>query len=295
MNILVTGASGLIGSELCKQLSCLGHKVIAVDNMSRGNIIPESYIFMKEDISKQITILPNNIEVIYHLAAINGTTNFYDKPNKVISNNTRVDLNMFDFAKRCPNLKKFIYASSSEMMSHQDFCDESKKIEIDDISNPRWSYKISKMVGENYLYNSSLPWIIVRYFNVYGKETKSGHIVFDQIEKHKNGIHEIIGSDETRCYIHVSDAVNATLMCIEKAEHKQIINIGSQEELTSFEVASIIGESLGFYNIKYNLIDGRVGSAKKRVPNIDKLLTYYPDFNPTNFKEGIKKVIEEMK
>jgi len=34
MNILVTGAAGLIGSELCKQLYDKGHYVIAVDNMS---------------------------------------------------------------------------------------------------------------------------------------------------------------------------------------------------------------------------------------------------------------------
>lgn len=295
MNILVTGASGLIGSELCKQLSDLGHCVISVDNMYRGKVFPKSYIFLKEDISKEITILPNNIEVIYHLAAINGTTNFYDKPNKVITNNTRVDLNVFEFAKKCPNLKKFIYASSSEIMSHQHFCSENNKVEIDDISNPRWSYKISKMVGENYLHNSDLPWTIIRYFNVYGEETKTGHIVSDQIEKHKNGVYEVVGPEETRCYTYVRDAVDATIVCVENCADKETINIGSQEELTSLEVSKIIGRCLGYNDLEYKLIDGRWGSTKRRVPDLEKLLKYYPNYSPIKFEEGMQKVIESLK
>lgn len=295
MNILVTGACGLIGSELCNQLTDLGHCVIAVDNMYRGTTIPKSYIFWKEDISKEVTILPNNIDVIYHLAAINGTTNFYDKPNKVISNNTRVDLNVFEFAAKCPNLKKFIYASSSEMMSHQDFCLEDNKIEIDDISNPRWSYKISKMLGENYLHNSSLPWTIIRYFNVYGPETKSGHIVYDQIINHKNKIYKVIGPEETRCYTYVKDAIEATIVCVENSEVGETINIGSNEELTSLEVSKIIGNCLGYFSVDYELIDGRRGSAKRRVPNLEKLLEYYPDYSPIKFSEGIKEVIKCIK
>ena len=77
-------------------------------------------------------------------------------------------------------------------MSHEDSCDESKHVVIDNISNPRYSYKISKIASENYLHNSKLPWVIIRYFNVYGSETKSGHFVYDQIQNHKNYIFKII-------------------------------------------------------------------------------------------------------
>jgi nucleoside-diphosphate-sugar epimerase len=279
---------------LCKQLKQNEFYVIGIDNMSRSTNIPDCHEFIECDITQNIPLNPD-FDIIYHLAAINGTSNFYERPNEVISNNTKVDLNIFEFAKKCRYLSKFVYASSSEMMSHVYFCEESNKVEIDDISNPRWSYKISKMVGENYLHNSNLPWIIIRYFNVYGKETKSGHVVFDQIEKHKKGIYEVIGSDETRCYTHVNDAVNATIVCTEKTKIKETINIGSQEELTSLEVASTIGSSFGLYGVEYQIIDSRIGSTKRRVPNIDKLLYYYPEYSPIDFKTGIQKILNNEK
>lgn len=293
MKIIVTGAAGLIGSELCKQLRSQKKYVIGIDNMSRGGIIPDCDKFIHVDLSQKFFI-EFDVEVIYHLAAINGTINFYEKPNDVISNNIKMDLLVFEYAKKCKNLKKIIYASSSEIVSHENFCKENSKIEIDDISNPRWSYKISKMVGENYLHNSDLPWIIIRYFNVYGPESKRGHIVYDQIHNHKRGVYEIIGPKETRCYTHVTDAVDATIMCVNNCYLKDTINIGSQEEKSSIEVAKLIGKCLGFNQVNYKLVEGRIGSTKRRIPDLTKLLKYYPEYNPRTFSEGIKKLIEEL-
>ena len=150
MNILVTGAAGLIGTELCLQLVEQGHTVFAVDNMSRSNKIPKCYEVYCKDLSDSLEFLKpiqESIDLIYHLSAINGTSNFYERPNEVLSNNIRSDLNIFKFAEECPNLKKIFYASSSEVMSHEHFCEESKSVVIDDITNPRYSYKISKIAS----------------------------------------------------------------------------------------------------------------------------------------------------
>jgi nucleoside-diphosphate-sugar epimerase len=296
MNILVTGAAGLIGTELCAQLVEQGHKVFAVDNMSRSNKIPKCHEFYCEDLSDSLEFLKpiqESIDLIYHLSAINGTSNFYERPNEVLSNNIKSDLNIFKFAKKCSNLKKFFYASSSEIMSHTNFCNESNSIVIDDISNPRYSYKISKLASENYLHNSNLPWIIVRYFNVYGPETKSGHFVYDQIQNHKNKIFKIIGFNETRCYTYVEDAVDATIKISDKLPIKNTINIGSLEELTSFEATKIISESMGYFFVDYELLPGLKGSPRKRKPNLTKLLKYYSEYSPITFQKGIKKVLDK--
>jgi len=298
MNILVTGASGLIGSELCKQLMENNHKVFAVDNMSRGNKIPECDKFYCKDLSESLNFLnsiKDSIEIIYHLAAINGTSNFYNRPNEVLLNNTKVDLNIFEFSKKCSNLKKILYASSSELMSHIDFCDESQSLVIDDVSNPRYSYKISKIASENYLFNSNLPWIIIRYFNVYGIETKFGHFVYDQIQNHKNKVFQIIGAEETRCFTYVEDAVKATIKISENCPSKNIINIGSSEELTILEATKIISELMGYKSIEYKLISGLKGSPKKRKPNLDKLIKYYPKYSPIAFKKGVEKILNYEK
>jgi UDP-glucose 4-epimerase len=298
MTILVTGAAGLIGTELCKQLTDQGHKVIAIDNMSRSDKTPECGQFYCRNVYDSLEFfkpIQKSIEIIYHLSAINGTSNFYENPNEVLSNNIRSDLNIFKFAEECPNLKKFFYASSSEVMSHEDFCEESKSVIIDDLTNPRYSYKISKIASENYLHNSKLPWVIIRYFNVYGPETKSGHFVYDQIENHKNYIFKIIGPNETRCYTYVEDAVNATIKISDRCLLRETINIGSSEELTSFEATKIIAKVMGYSFIDYQLIAGLKGSPKKRKPDLTQLLTYYPEYNPISFEIGIEKILNKSK
>ena len=298
MNILVTGAAGLIGTELCLQLVEQGHTVFAVDNMSRSNKIPKCYEVYCKDLSDSLEFLKpiqESIDLIYHLSAINGTSNFYERPNEVLSNNIRSDLNIFKFAEECPNLKKIFYASSSEVMSHEHFCEESKSVVIDDITNPRYSYKISKIASENYLHNSKLPWVIIRYFNVYGSETKSGHFVYDQIQNHKNYIFKIIGPNETRCYTYVEDAVDATIKISDRAPLRKIINIGSLEEITSLEATKIIAKAMGYSFMDYQLIPGLRGSPKRRKPNLTQLLTYYPEYNPISFKIGIEKVLNKSK
>lgn len=298
MNILVTGSAGLIGTELCIQLVEQGHKVFAVDNMSRSDKIPKCHEFYCEDLSDSLEFLKpiqESIDIIYHLSAINGTSNFYERPNEVLSNNIRSDLNIFKFAEECPNLKKFFYASSSEVMSHEDSCDESKHIVIDDISNPRYSYKIAKIASENYLHNSKLPWVIIRYFNVYGSETKAGHFVYDQIQNHKDNIFKVIGPDETRCYTHVQDAIVATIKISDICSSQVTINIGSFEELTSLEATKIISESMGYSFINYVLIPGLSGSPKRRKPDLTQLLKYYPEYSPVTFQKGIKKVLDYEK
>ena len=298
MTILVTGAAGLIGTELCKQLSSKGHKVIAIDNMSRSNKIPECHEFYCRDVCDSLEYFKSvqeSIEFIYHLSAINGTSNFYQRPNEVLSNNIRSDLNIFKFAEGCKNLKKLFYASSSEVMSHKDSCDESKDVVIDNISNPRYSYKISKIASENYLHNSKLPWVIIRYFNVYGPETKSGHFVYDQIQNHKNNIFKIIGPDETRCYTYIRDAIDATIKISDTCSTHVTVNIGSSEELTSLEATKIISELMGYSFIDYVIVPGLEGSPKRRKPNLTQLLKYYPQYNPITFREGIEELLRPEK
>ena len=298
MTILVTGAAGLIGSELCRQLTNQGHKIIALDNMSRSDKVPDCHEFYCRDVRDSMEYfksIQESIEFIYHLSAINGTSNFYQRPNEVLSNNIISDLNIFKFAEGCKNLKKFFYASSSEVMSHVDFCEESNSFFIDDVSNPRYSYKISKIASENYLHNSRLPWVIIRYFNVYGAETKSGHFVYDQIQNHKNKMFNITGPNETRCYTHVEDAVDATIKISNNCPTHEMLNIGSSEELTSLEATKIIAETMGYSDINYELLPGLEGSPKRRKPNLSKLLKYYPEYSPITFRNGIKKVLDNEK
>jgi nucleoside-diphosphate-sugar epimerase len=121
MKILVTGASGLLGTEICRQLKQEnGLEVWAVDNHSRSSSIPPCDKFLELDLTNGANFeqLPKDFDYIYHYAAINGTKNFYERPNQVMWTNMCTDFNMFEFAMLCrTTLKKFVYASSSEVVS----------------------------------------------------------------------------------------------------------------------------------------------------------------------------------
>ena len=163
MKILVTGASGLLGTEICRQLKMNSHnEVWAIDNHSRSTTIPESDKFMPVDLlnGENFKDLPLDFDYIYHYGAINGTKNFYERPNQVLTNNFVCDLNMFEYASEIANLKNIVYASSSEIVSDDPVSPvpEHSDITIRDIHNARWSYRLAKVCSENYLANSKLPY-----------------------------------------------------------------------------------------------------------------------------------------
>lgn len=296
MKILVTGASGLLGTEICRQLKQNKKNVVwAMDNHSRSDSIPPCDKFIEVDLTAgdvAYAELPIDFDYIYHYGAINGTKNFYERPNQVLWNNMIGDFNVFEFAGMNKKLKKLVYASSSEVVSDdpKSPVPENTDITINNIHNARWSYRLPKICAENYLANSNLPYVMIRYFNVYGDNSKAGHFLADQIEKIQNGVFEIIGPKETRSFCHVEDAVRATIFCAENA-NRELFNIGNDREITIKDAAQIIATELGHASPKWKSTPGKAGSTPNRRPNINKLKKLMKDYKPMTFEQGIKKII----
>jgi len=295
MKILVTGASGLLGTEICRQLKTVeGNEVWAVDNHSRSSTIPPCDQFMNVDLNDKTSIaqLPKDFDYIYHYGAINGTKNFYERPNQVLSNNFICDLNMFEYAEQNANLKNIVYASSSEIVSDDPVSPvpEHADIAIRDIHNARWSYRLAKVCSENYLANSRLPYVMLRYFNVYGENSKAGHFLADQITKIKEGRFECFGANETRSFCHVEDAIRASIYCAE-TQTRELINIGNDREITIMDAAQIIASALGHDNPTWTTTPGKPGSTASRRPDITRLRSIMPDYVPMSFESGVQKSI----
>lgn len=295
MKILVTGASGLLGTEICRQLKANPqNEVWAIDNHSRSSTIPPCDHFLEIDLTDQTSIdkLPRVFDYIYHYGAINGTKNFYERPNHVLANNFICDLNMFEYAGEITNLKKIVYASSSEIVSDDPVSPvpEHADITIRDIHNARWSYRLAKVCSENYLANSRLPYVMLRYFNVYGENSKAGHFLADQIAKIKEGRFECFGANETRSFCHVEDAIRASIYCAQ-TQTRELINIGNDREITIMDAAQIIASALGYANPAWTTTPGKPGSTASRRPDITRLRNIMPDYVPMSFESGVQKSI----
>lgn len=300
MKILVTGASGLLGTEICRQLKQEeGLEVWAVDNHSRSNTVPPCDKFLELDLTlgESFSQLPTDFEFIYHYAAINGTKNFYERPNDVMWTNMVTDFNMFEFATMCEKtLKKFVYASSSEVVSDdpQTPVKENANITINGIHNARWSYRLPKICSENFLTNSKIPYVIFRYFNVYGTGSKAGHFLADQISKIKSGVFEVVGPEETRSFCHVEDAVRATIH-VSRAVEKDLVNIGNDREITIMEAAQTIARCMGHTDPVWITTPGKPGSTPNRRPDISKLKGVLKDYRPRSFEQGVQEIIDNSK
>jgi nucleoside-diphosphate-sugar epimerase len=293
MKCLVTGAAGLIGHELCNQLYQQGHEIWALDNNFRGQAVPKCHNWLSGDLTALLPTLDNDFDYIYHMAAINGTSYFYKIPNELLKNNVYCDLELFEWAKNSVTLKSLVYGSSSEIVSGSGnrVTAEELDISVKNLHNPRWSYRLAKMVGENYLSNSKLPWVVIRYYNVYGHNSKAGHFVYDQIKNIKQDVYQLIGGEETRSFCLVEDAVWATIKVAEQY-NKILINIGSDEEIRILDAAEIIARHLGKQKCQWNMLPGRSGSTLTRVPDISRLRSLIENYAPMSFDNGIKKIIQ---
>lgn len=292
MKILVTGAAGLLGSAIANLLHSQGHTVIAVDNLSRGNSVPECSEFLQTDL--QTVNLDSDYDMIYHMSAVNGTDNFYNRPNQTLINNITGDLAAVQIANNQTNLQKFVYASTSELVAAVQTVPtpETSAVGFENAHEARWSYSLPKLTIENLLVNSDLPYLIVRYFNVFGPNSKSGHFVHDQIDKINREIFEVIGANETRSYCYIDDACSATVQLASVA-NRDIVNIGNDQELTSLEAAKIIAKCLGYENKSWKPLPGRSGSTQRRCPDLTKLRNYIGEYHPIDFEQGINLCIQK--
>jgi nucleoside-diphosphate-sugar epimerase len=293
--ILVTGCCGLLGREVARQLVEQGHTVFGIDNHSRfPDYKPQGFEYIRCNLVDYVANIRNDFDYIYHMAAINGTTNFYERPNVVLVNNTLGDLQLFEWAKYNPNTK-IIYASSSEVIAGTDSFPtaEETDVTIKDIHNPRWSYRIPKILAENYLMNSKLNFVIVRYFNVISEACGPGHMIGDLVKKIKLKNFEVQSPNETRSFCHVSDAVEATIVAATKI-NREVVNIGSDEETKISDAANILATALGHPDVEWTVLDSKKGSVLRRKPNIDKLRKYFPEYKTKTFSQIIDLIKSKL-
>src|SRR3989344_2193775 len=165
MKVLITGGAGFIGFHLAKHLSNQNYNLTLLDNFERGKedeefkelIKKDNVSFIKADITKPEAFDKlQDYDQIYHLAAINGTENFYNIPDKVLKVGILGTLNVLDwFVKQKKG--KLLFTSSSETYAGtlkligDKFpipTPENISLTIDDPTNVRWSYGVGKIAGE---------------------------------------------------------------------------------------------------------------------------------------------------
>ncbi len=158
---VVTGGGGFIGAYLIKRLVKDGWDVVCVDSLVRGSdsrlkSIYNSIEFANIDVRDEdaLTKVFKGIDVVFHLAAINGTENFYNQPELVFDVGVRGALAVVNACRRS-NVRDLVLASSAEVYQTPLVVptDENVALTLPNSINPRYSYGGSKIASEIIAFN----------------------------------------------------------------------------------------------------------------------------------------------
>ena len=180
--ILITGGAGFIGSSLAAQLLRNGHKVIVLDDLSRGtadsiracyNYSPNFY-FVKGSVLDfgLVDRLMSDVDMVFHLAAQVHWEESIDDPVNSFQINTMGTMNVLEAVRRAMTrrdpLKLMLYASSSEVYGTAQYVPMDEKHPF----NPQSPYAAGKAAADRlcsaYYHVYKIPVIILRQFNTYG-------------------------------------------------------------------------------------------------------------------------------
>lgn len=250
MNILVTGASGFIGSNLIKKLVDDGHKLFCISHSAIStNDRLKNYIGNFQDKEILNEILPK-IELVIHLACSSVPENSILFPDQDIQNNVLGSLELLTQMKN-HNVKKIIYVSSGGVVygnAEVIPTPESEKLK------PISSYGITKMLVERNIVllaeNLNIDYCVLRISNAYGSgqhQRKNQGIINIWMNNIKNDlpIKLIEDGQQVRDYIHIGDIINAFSSVIEN----QITGV--------YNISTGIGTSLNQLKEKIETIVGK--------------------------------------
>lgn len=258
MRFLITGGAGFVGSHLSERLLGQGHEVIAVDDLSTGNVENIAgfrqhprYTFHAETIFNRrfMAELVDYSDAVFHLAAAVGVKRIVEFPVQTIETNVAGSEIVLSLAAK--KNRRVVITSTSEVYGKSTKLpfNESDDLVLGSSYHSRWGYACSKAIDEflalAYHRERKLPVSIVRLFNTVGPRQTGqyGMVVPSFVRQALLGEPvTVFGTGEqTRCFGHVSDIVEGLIAVVQEPRAAgEIFNLGNTEEVSINQLAQRI-------------------------------------------------------
>jgi len=253
MTILVAGGTGLAGSAIVRELERVNKKVIGISSKDVDLLDrTKTFSFIKD-------LKPNLI--IDAAAKVGGVGSNNAYPVEFLSQNLQIQSNLMDAAHEA-KVEKFVFLGSSCIYPRN--CAQPIKEDYlltGELEQTNSAYAVAKIAGieliKSYRKEYGHAWISVMPTNLYGPndnfDLENSHVlpalIRKFVEAKRNNSPEVVlwgSGTPLREFLHVDDLAKAILICVEKYDDSQQINIGSGDEISIKDLGQKIANLTGF-------------------------------------------------
>lgn len=308
---LVTGGAGFIGSNLIEKIISQGDEVVVVGRhlpaecKEDDNNLKDNITFYQADVTDyefmEQLLIKEKFDYIVLLAAVISISGTIAEPLSTHFINQEAILYIYEIIRKNKlKVKKVLFTSSSAVYGN--IADTPRREDMPVIlENP---YAIDKFASERYamFYEKvyGIPTVAVRFFNVYGPRQKAQGksagvctIILDCLLNDKefrlNG-----DGKQTRDYMYVTDAVDATLMLLKDPQISgKIFNVASGKSVSLIDLIVAFEEITG-KKLKIIHNKGLKFDTKNSLADITKLekTGFLPKYT---FESGLRQYVKEEK
>lgn len=307
MKVAVTGGAGFIGSHLVEAILEY-YDVSVLDDLSSGslkNLPAQNKRLEFRQVSctnyDQMVKILDGTEIVFHFAAnpevrlpSDGKTDESFERNVVA---TRMVLE----AARAAKTKKIIFASTSTVYGEPNVIPTPEDYGP---LKPISIYGATKLAAEAmvaaYCSSFNMTGIILRFANIIGARSNHG-IIFDfcsKLQKNSKVLNILGDGKQTKSYLHIDDCIRAILTASKIDRQVDIINIGSEDQISVTQIARIVSEKMNLspaFSYSSSTRDGRgwIGDVKNMLLDTSKIkkLGFKQSYNSA---EAIEQTISEL-
>jgi GDP-L-fucose synthase len=253
MSILVAGATGLVGSAMVRELNATGKPNIGISSKDVDLLDRAATFKFVKDLKPSV--------VIDAAARVGGIGANNARPVDFLTQNIQIQSNLMDAAHEA-GVKNFVFLGSSCIYpknSTQPIKEEY--LMTGELESTNSAYAIAKIAGieliKSYRKQFGHKWISIMPTNLYGPndnyDLENSHVFPALIRKFVEASESNASSvtlwgtgAPKREFLHVDDLAKATLICLERHDSDQHINVGSGEDISIKELAFKISKATEF-------------------------------------------------
>ena len=297
MTILVAGSTGLVGSAIIRELEKTNQIHLGISSKDVDLLDRSATLEFLRVLKPKVVI-----DAAARVGGI-GANNSY--PVDFLSQNIQIQSNLMDAAHEV-NVERFVFLGSSCIYPRN--CAQPIKEEYimtGELEKTNSAYAIAKIAGleliKSYRYQYGHKWITLMPTNVYGPNDnfnlENSHVFpalirkfIDAQRSNQKSVTLWGTGSPKREFLHVDDLAKAILVCLEKYDSDQHINIGSGEDLSIKELAIKVKNAAGF-NGEIIWDSSKPDGTPRKVLDVSKINNF--GWSPIiSLDEGINKTVQ---